>query len=171
MKQIGETCYYAKECGTIISMHSGIAKELKPATDKKGYRRVGLTIDGKLCTKKVHRIIASLYISNPNNKPIVNHIDGNKANNNLSNLEWVTAKENTKHAIDNGLFVFPSPINKVIKRGELNGGSLLTEDAVRDIRENFKKRIRTRKYFAEKYNVTENCIKDVVVRKSWKHVI
>lgn len=70
---------------------------LKPTTNHKGYLYVVLSKDGKTTTKKIHRLVAESFIDNPDNKPQVNHIDGNKQNNDVSNLEWCTASENQKH--------------------------------------------------------------------------
>lgn len=68
------------------------------------------------------------------------------------------------------LVVLNKSINKIIKRGELNGYSILTELDVLSIRNEFKPRVFTRKDLAQKYGVSENCIKDVIIRKSWKHI-
>lgn len=68
------------------------------AQKKRGnYYAVNLCDNGKVVTTSVHRIVAKEFIYNPDNKPQVNHKDGNKFNNNVDNLEWVTAKENTIH--------------------------------------------------------------------------
>tara|TARA_R110001632_G_scaffold134055_3_gene249216 strand:- start:531 stop:1097 length:567 start_codon:yes stop_codon:yes gene_type:complete len=86
---------------------------LKIITDKKGYSVVSLYKDRKkkvyknssnkkIC--KIHRLVAMCNIPNPLNKPQVNHIDGDKSNNNVNNLEWNTAKENMQHAIKLGLY-------------------------------------------------------------------
>ena len=77
---------------------------LKSLKDSKGYERVRLTVDRKKYSLKVHREVAKAFIPNPENKPQVNHIDGNKSNNAVSNLEWVTNIENARHAVDNGLW-------------------------------------------------------------------
>lgn len=71
--------------------------------DKKGYLVTDLYEGGQRVTARVHRIVAEEFIPNPENKPCINHIDGNKHNNHVSNLEWVTKKENCVHALDNGL--------------------------------------------------------------------
>ena len=67
------------------------------------YRAVSITIDSKQYHLYVHRLVALTYIPNPENKPTVNHIDGNPSNNNFKNLEWATHSEQTAHAYENGL--------------------------------------------------------------------
>jgi hypothetical protein len=170
MKNIDNTNYKVDFLGNVYGLDGRVLKSTK---DNKGYLRVGLTINGKLCTKKVHRLIAQTFISNTLNKPFVNHINGIKSDNRVENLEWVTAKENTKHAIENGLFYFNTSeqsININTKKGSLNGMSILNEQEVIEIRKKFKPRKYTRKMLSLEYNVTENCIKDIIIRKSWKHI-
>lgn len=77
---------------------------LKAQPDKKGYLRVSFTIDRQKRTIKVHREVAKAFIPNPDRLPQVNHKDGNKDNNAVDNLEWVTNQENALHAINNGLW-------------------------------------------------------------------
>lgn len=73
-------------------------KFVRPEIHHKGYLRVDLFNGfGKRKHFKVHRLVASAFIPNPDNKPQVNHKDGNKQNNSFTNLEWVTDKENKKH--------------------------------------------------------------------------
>jgi HNH endonuclease. len=170
MRKIIYTRYEVDTLGNVYGIN---CQKLKPATDSKGYLRAGLMINDKLCTKKVHRLVAEAFIPNPENKPCVNHIDGVKDNNTVNNLEWVTYKENTKHAIDNGLFSFQTSeksVNKIPKSGSLNGNALLTESQVLEIRYKYKPRIYTRAMLALEYKVKESCIKDVVNRNSWKHI-
>lgn len=73
-------------------------KKLKPQFNYSGYLHVVLYKNRQARTFSLHRLVANTYIPNYLNKPQVNHIDGNKTNNNVSNLEWVTASENQKHA-------------------------------------------------------------------------
>ena len=76
---------------------------LKTCKRTNGYIGVGLRKNGKGKNFNIHRLVAIAFLDNPENKPQVNHIDGNKKNNNVSNLEWVTNSENQKHAYKHGL--------------------------------------------------------------------
>lgn len=76
---------------------------LKPDINACGYYRVTLAKDGKRKQRNLHRLIAEHFIPNPNNLPQINHKDGNKLNNDISNLEWVTVAENVIHAYEHGL--------------------------------------------------------------------
>lgn len=78
-------------------------KLLKVRKEKNGYQIVSFYINGVEIKKKVHRLVAEAFIKNKKNKPQVNHIDGNKMNNAIDNLEWVTAKENVIHSYKNNL--------------------------------------------------------------------
>lgn len=75
----------------------------KASYDRKGYPIVNLYKNGKESKRAIHRLVAQEFIPNPDNKPEVNHIDGDKHNNHVSNLEWATKKENCRHAWDTGL--------------------------------------------------------------------
>lgn len=81
-------------------------------TGKNGYKYVDIIEDGKTTKIAVHRILALQYIPNPFNKRTVNHIDGNKQNNTLSNLEWATDSENVKHAYTNNLQPYRRNLSK-----------------------------------------------------------
>ena len=78
-------------------------QQRKFSNGKRGYLVISLFHDGKMYLKPVHRLVAEAFIPNPEGKPQVNHIDGNKLNNNIDNLEWVTSKENLLHARRTGL--------------------------------------------------------------------
>lgn len=80
----------------------GKTKEMKP-WDNGGYQRVTLWSGGKKANRLIHRLVAEAFIPNPENKPEVNHKDGNKYNNRADNLEWSTRKENLDHADNTGL--------------------------------------------------------------------
>lgn len=89
--------------GNVYSYLDGDKKILKPSINK-GYRQVmlGSRLNKKI-TRKVHRLVGEAFITKCKNKPQINHKDGNKANNHISNLEWVNNKENQRHAILNDL--------------------------------------------------------------------
>lgn len=78
-------------------------RELSYITDRNGYLRVNLWINGKAKQMGIHRLVAIFYIDNPDNKPQVNHINGIKTDNRVENLEWNTVSENAIHALKMGL--------------------------------------------------------------------
>lgn len=82
---------------------------LKQQNSANGYKQINLYKNNKHRTEKIHRLVAEAFIPNPENKPEVNHIDGDKTNNYIGNLEWNTRKENGKHAWNIGLFKHYSP--------------------------------------------------------------
>jgi hypothetical protein len=88
------------DSGIVRSLRYGRVKILKAKTDKDGYRVINLCYNGIVTTRKIHRLVGESFIENPDNKPFINHKDGNKANNVLNNLEWATVLENVGHAIN-----------------------------------------------------------------------
>lgn len=86
-------------------------KKLTPNKQRRGYLVATLSKDNKTKTHWVHQLVAKAFIPNPENKPQVNHKDGNKKNNTVDNLEWSTPMENVQHGIKNGL-IQPRKPNK-----------------------------------------------------------
>ena len=133
-------------------------KILKPHQNYNGYLWVSLCKNDKRKKNKIHRLVAQAFIPNINNKPQVNHIDGNKHNNNLKNLEWVTSKENMEHAIKKGLWEAP--------KGTKNPTNKLSNENVLDIRALLNEGV-TVKELAEKYSVHTSTIYRIKRDKSW----
>ena len=77
--------------------------KLTPKTDRYGYHKVTLSVNRKTFHRTIHRLVAETFLPNPDELPQVNHIDGNKTNNRVDNLEWVSARDNVKHAHSRGL--------------------------------------------------------------------
>jgi len=137
-------------------------KIMKSSVWNKGYKMLILCKNGKEKAMQVHRLIATAFIPNPLNKPQVNHIDGNKINNSVSNLEWVTARENTQHAFRLGLMAVP--------KGESVYCAKLNNEQVLEIRELYKTGKYTQNKLGEMYSVVRQCIGDITTRKTWKHI-
>lgn len=136
--------------------HQG--KVIKPNKIKNGYLVVYLRKEGRTYPKYVHRLVAEAFVPNPNNFPIVNHLNGNKQNCNAPNLEWATYSRNNQHAYDTGLKLC----------GEHQFKARLTESEVIEIRKNGK--YTTYENIAKKYNVSKATIRDVLVFKTWRGV-
>lgn len=112
----------------------------------------------------VARLVGFAFLDKPIDKNYINHIDGNKLNNRVDNLEWVTKSENEKHAFANHL--------KRPTRGELSGMAKLTYQQVEEIRKKYstgnKKKYSTRK-LAKEYNVGKSTVLYIVQGKTWKN--
>lgn len=149
--------YQVSNLGNVWSNRTN--KMILPFTDKDGYLRFKVTSNGKRKHWFVHRAVAVAFLPNPDGKPCVNHDDGNKKNNSLYNLEWMTHSENMKHAIE----------KKILKPvfGERNGNAKLKNKEVVIIRELYKKQIET---LAIKYKVSKKTIRNVIQKKYWKNV-
>lgn len=93
-------CYLVSNLGRVRSTFRS-KKILKPKIDKDGYHEYGLRRNGKTIYKRGHRLVAEAFIPNPEKHPVVNHLDGVKANNIVYNLEWTTDAKNTIHAYAN----------------------------------------------------------------------
>lgn len=111
--------YQASSYGRIRSLSFNKTKQIRPLSisqNRAGYCLVALQINNKSKRILVHRLIALTFIPNKDNKPQVNHIDGDKSNNRLDNLEWVTGKENVRH-FHHVLMKRPIKIQSGRKRG------------------------------------------------------
>lgn len=122
-----EGLYQVSNTGKVKSVRRN--KILKKRLTFDGYVKATLTVDRKAVDKRVHRLVAEAFIANPYNKPTVNHIDGNKENNNVDNLEWSDRHEQLQHAYNLGL---KKPLS-----GVKNPHSKLSEDDIRYIRKHF----------------------------------
>jgi len=144
--------------GKIVSLKKGSNANLSHFM-RNGYKRIHLSNSGKAKTYTLHRLVAEYFIPNPENKPFVNHIDGDKLNCHYTNLEWNTQKENVQHAWRIGL---NKPVN-----GERQGHSALTEEQVVLIRSETNL---TQAELAKKYGVIQPTISQILRRKTWKHL-
>lgn len=101
VKSLDRKIKHIKNGKDYFTIQKGKLKALRPGDD--GYLDVGLYKNNKAKFYSVHRLVAETFIPNPKNKPTVNHKDGNKQNNRVSNLEWATCKEQMEHASKTGL--------------------------------------------------------------------
>lgn len=151
----------SKERYTIIA-HGAKRHELEKIMsshdDKDGYQTLMLSQNGKRKMLKVHRLVTQTFISNPENKPEVNHKDGNKANNCITNLEWNTTLENQKHAFATGL---------KNSTAENNGRAKLTWDDVnliRKLREEYKFKVKRLMWL---FDMSKSQINSIIYYKQW----
>ena len=163
-----EGIYQGSNKGRARSFFRGKCRLLKPTPSHRGYLGICLyTYDKK--TKKqrkktfrLNRLIAELFVPNPENKPEVHHKDNDKTNNAADNLEWVTGEENRAYAHKDGRYL----------KGEKNPTAKLTEDDVRWIRKHYKATdpVFGNEALSKRFKVSEVTITNIVTFRSWKHV-
>lgn len=131
-----------------------------PKTKRNYYVKLKLVDDmGVTRNVSVHRLVAETFIPNPDNKPEVNHIDQDKGNNNVSNLEWVTKSENLKKCVVPG------------HNGSKNGNSRLTDNDVKNICTYLKEGKKPREIIKIlQLPVKEECIYLIIHKKHWTHL-
>ena len=145
--------YEVSSLGKVRNVMTG--RVLKPGfSGDHEYLQVTLS-NSKVKRYLLHRVVAIAFIPNPENKPEVNHKDGDKTNCNVDNLEWVTSSENQIHATMNGL---QRPQSK------------LTADDVREIRKLSAKGYSQRKV-ANMFDVGKNAIQSILEGRTWTHVV
>jgi len=148
------TNYLCSNLGNVKSKRFGIP--LKGYLNKSGYMRVQL---GNCRNKHyVHRLVAQTFLPNKDGNNIVNHIDGNKLNNRVENLEWCTCSENDNHAYKMGL--------RQPTKGEKHGSHKLTAIQVEDIRIFLGQNVSIAE-ISRKYGVAKKTIRDIRSRKTW----
>ena len=159
-----EGLYKVSNFGRIksFSRRGTTKKILKPWINRQGYLIVDLCKNSKSKHFPIHRLVATAFIQNPENKPEPNHEDGNKFNNHVSNLKWVTKSENIQHAMNSGLN----------HSGENSCKAKLTNEQARWIREVY---IKGDSEFgagslARKFNVTHSTILDIIRGVTFKNV-
>lgn len=154
-----EGLYSVTDTGLLISHHRDRPLILRPGVGRDGYLRAVLHKKATRVTVYPHRLIAAAFVPNPRNKPQVNHINGDKADNRASNLEWCTSAENIHHGYATGL----------CKSGEAHGLSKLTKRDVLTIRKEAASGV-MQKDIAARFGVAAMTISSIVTRKTWKHV-
>lgn len=121
--------YKITEDGFVISYKNKVPKLLKFQEDRDGYYRVDLHFNHTHKKYMVHRLVALQYVPNPENKPQVNHINGNKKDNRACNLEWVTGSENAKHAVNKNLY---NNRVKKVNQYDLDGNFMKQWNSIRE---------------------------------------
>lgn len=162
-KNIPEWCgiYQASTFGSIRSLRFRKIKILSQCKTKTGYQLVCLWSNGPH-TVIVHRLIAITFIPNQRNLKEVNHKDGDKSNNAVSNLEWCTRGENNSHAYRTGLMP--------LRVGEKNGFSKLTNDEVLEILQLHKMYGTKQRAIAREYDVDHYTIARIINGSGWRHL-
>lgn len=144
-------------------IYSGYTKKfLNPYFNKRGYLMVDLHHNGNRYTRQVHRIVAQALIPNPEHLETVNHKNGDKTDNSVSNLEWMTVLDNVRHAWRTGL---AKP-----RYGEENPANVYPEHLIHTVCQMIEDGSYSNKAIAEKCGVNVTLIRDIKFRGKWKQI-
>ena len=160
-----ELLYSVSNLGKVKSLHynhGNKEKILVGRINRGGYRTFLFNNNYKRKYITEHRLVAQAFLPNPNNYPQINHKDGNKLNNNVCNLEWCSAKQNSIHAYKNGL----SKGNP----GEGNSQSKLTEQDIRKIRQLGESKEMSFVKIGKLFKIGGPTAFKIIKRKSWRHI-
>ena len=153
--------YYVNTSGEVFSTRTGSWKKRKLQLGDRGYMMVEIrTAEGQPYFKTVHRLVAITFLPNPEDKPCVNHKNGIKTDNNLSNLEWCTYSENTVHAFDSGL---------IRARGEDNSASTLSQSQVEHVCQLLQDTNLTGKQIRDVTGVCDTVVSKIKRGVAWRH--
>jgi Trp operon repressor len=139
-----------------------VGRILVGGKNPQGYSIFGLYKNGTRHYMALHTIVTNAFLGQRPKDKVVNHKDGNKLNNNIQNLEYVTVKENNDHAKNTGLL---RPL-----RGEDKVEAKLTEKNVKQMRSDYLNKIKSQKELTQEYGISIACVSRTVNRKSWQHI-
>lgn len=154
------TKYIVSDDGDVVNAKTNYT--LAKTLTKKGYQKVGIVMNGKIYNRTIHRLVAKAFIPNPEGKLTVNHKDGDKHNNHVSNLEWMTNRENIHHAWENGL-VIPGI-------GDNANASKFTEDQIHQVCQLLEENKLTNVEISLETGVSESIVSKVKIKNCWTHI-
>jgi hypothetical protein len=174
-RDIDDGTYEISDAGNVRRGDRGTL--LKPFTSSAGYLIATLSVRGITSKHLVHRLVAHAFLGHSDLQ--VNHIDGDKSNNAISNLEYVTQHQNMQHAVRTGLATPPSPVldyngkhwttlNPERVRGEANHRAKLTEHDVRRMRA--LRPTATLSVLSRQFNVSLSLVQAICSGKAWSHI-
>jgi hypothetical protein len=149
---IGFPSYTISEDGTVTNVNTGKAK--KPSTNSSGYLQVALFEGGKRKFKLVHRLIAQHFMAGSDDLPVINHINGNKTDNRIENLEWCTQSHNMEHAHSTGLIA--SRLDGKLNLDEVNRIRELIEEGVQGT------------VIAKMFAISKSMVSNIKLGKRWQ---
>ena len=152
--------YSVSQYGRVINTKTG--RILKPQKIARGYLGVNLSMGKKSFTKQIHRLVAIAFLDNPNKLPQVDHLDGNKHNNRVNNLEWVTPKVNIRRAYAKGLIK--------VRKGSEHNNAKYTDTQIISVCNMLIENTLSYEDISRLTNVSKSTISHIKNKSAWKHI-